>query len=68
MNVPQNGESQLVDTIKFPLPVAYIVSKPIGTQLASEQPAVFTMFWFGQSSTSWLWKISEFLQQPLSLA
>jgi hypothetical protein len=67
MNLPQNGESQLVDAIKFPLLVAFIVSKPIGAQIASVQPVVFTMFFVGQSSPSWLWKISEFMQQPLSL-
>ena len=67
MNVPQYGESQLVDTRKFPLPVAFIVSKPIGTQLASVQPVVFTMIFVGHSFSSRLWKISEFTQWPLCL-
>jgi len=31
MKLPQNGDSLLVGTIKFPLHVAFIVCKPIGT-------------------------------------
>jgi hypothetical protein len=47
--------------MKLPLPVAFIVSKPIGTQLASVQSVVFTMFFVGYPNFSWLWKKSEFI-------
>jgi hypothetical protein len=55
MNLPQNGLS-LVGTIKLPLPAAFIVGKPIGTQFSSIQPAVFTSFFVIVPKASWLWK------------
>ena len=42
--------------IKFPLPVAFIVCKPIGTQVLSVQPVVFTIFFVGYPKSFRLWK------------
>ena len=67
MNLPQNGDSYLVGTIKFPMFVAFIVCKPIGTQLSSVQPVVFTMFFVGYPSSFRLWEKSEFIQKPMCL-
>jgi hypothetical protein len=59
MNLPQNGFSQFVGTMKFPLLVAFIVSKPIGTQLASVQPFVCTMNSVVYPRVSRLWEKSS---------
>jgi len=45
--------------MKFPLPVAFIVCKPIGTQLSGVQPVVFTMSFVRYPRPSRLWKKSS---------
>jgi hypothetical protein len=60
MHLPQNGGSLFVGTMKFPLPVAFIVSKPIGTQLSSVHCCVDTMNFVDCPRVRWLWEKAGF--------
>jgi hypothetical protein len=56
VNLPQNGLREFVGTMKLPLPVAFMVSKPIGTQFCRVHFRGCTMCFVAYPRVSRLWK------------